>query len=114
MDNTALDQRLAEHLPDPFDQRLGAIQYRQDRPGHRQAPLAQVGQQVTDQGGVLGRPWRRPTGCLRPSAWITNATTHSCSAKLTPSTRIATGSIADRSAASSSASAVWVRRRTGG
>ena len=53
-------------------------------------------------------PSTSDNGCFVPSMSIPRATTQVCSPKCTPSTMNATRSSCDRSAASSSASAVWV------
>ena len=51
----ALDERLIEHVLDRAGQRLGAVQDGQDGLGDVQAALTQPGDQVRDQGRVLGR-----------------------------------------------------------
>jgi hypothetical protein len=51
----ALDHRVVEHVVHRAAQRLGAVDHDQDRAGDVQAALAQPDDQVTDQGGVLGR-----------------------------------------------------------
>src|SRR6266496_2226668 len=53
-------------------------------------------------------PSTSASGCLVPSIEMPSATTHVCSPKWTPSISRQTRSSPDRSAASSSASAVWV------
>src|SRR6266487_3794646 len=52
---TSLDERLAGDVPDGAREGLGAIEDGEDGPGDIQAALAQPGDQVGDQGGVLGR-----------------------------------------------------------
>ena len=109
MDNTALGERLAGHLPDPLTSALAPSSTARtgrvtSRPRSRRPASRSPGQR-----GVLGRPLPQPTGCLRPSAPVTSAATHSCPAKPTPPARTAAGPVPDRSAASSPASAVWAR-----
>ena len=103
-----LDHRMVEHVDDRLAQRLGPVDADQDRAGDVQAALAQAHQQLGDQGGVLGDPSTKASGCLVPSMPIPSATTQHGSAKCTPSIINATRSSPDRSAASSSASAVSV------
>ena len=45
---------MVEHGLDAGDERLGPVEHAQDRPGRVQAPVAQVGQQIAHDGGVLG------------------------------------------------------------
>ena len=43
-------------------QSFGPVEHDQDRPGHIQAPVPQAGQQVGDDGGVLGGAFHHPEG----------------------------------------------------
>jgi hypothetical protein len=99
---------MVEDVGDRAAQRLGAVDDAQDRPGDIQAALAQPDQQLAGQGGVLGGPSTRASGCLAPSIEMPRATTQVCSPKWTPSTSNATRSTPLRSALMSSARAVWV------
>ena len=62
----ALDERLVEHVLDRAGQGLGAVEHGEDGPGDVQAPLAQPGDQVRDQGGVLGGALLGREGVLGP------------------------------------------------
>jgi hypothetical protein len=50
-----LNDRLVEHPPDRAGQGLGPVKDRKDGPGDVQAAVAQPGDQISGQGGVLGR-----------------------------------------------------------
>jgi hypothetical protein len=60
----ALDDRVVEHVADRTAQRLGAVEHHQQRPGDLQAAVTQPGEQVTHDGGVLGRALGQPQGDL--------------------------------------------------
>jgi hypothetical protein len=50
-----MDERLVEHVLHRPGQGLGPVEDGEDRLGDVQAAVAQPGDQVSDQGGVLGR-----------------------------------------------------------
>ena len=60
---TPMDHRRVEHGLHRRRQRLGAVEHAQDRPARVQAAVAQLGQQVPHDGGVLGGALK-PRGCL--------------------------------------------------
>jgi hypothetical protein len=62
----ALDHRVVEHRPDPRRQRLGAVEDAQDRAGRVQAPVPEVSEQITHDGGVLGVALGQTEGVLGP------------------------------------------------
>jgi hypothetical protein len=66
MELAALDDLVVEHVADRVAQRLGAVDHHQDGPGDLQAAVAQPGQQVADDRGVLGRALGQSEGDLGP------------------------------------------------
>jgi len=62
----ALDDGVVEDVGDRAAQGLGAVDDDQDRPGHIQPAVAQAGEQVAHDGGVLGGALGQPERDLGP------------------------------------------------
>jgi hypothetical protein len=62
----ALDDGVVEHVVDRAAQGLGPVDDDQDRPCHVKAAVAQPGQQVAHDGGVLGGALGQGERDLRP------------------------------------------------
>src|SRR5512144_2445127 len=104
---TALDQRLvAEHLPHPGRERLGAVEDDQQPVLEPRATRSASSDLTTVLFSV--EPSHSPTGILVPSAVLASATTTHRSAMCSPSSINTLTSSSVRSRAISSASAVWV------
>jgi hypothetical protein len=66
MELAALHDRVVEHVADRAAPRLGTVDHHQDGPGDLQPAVAQPGQQVADDLGVLGRALGQSEGDLGP------------------------------------------------